>query len=978
MNARLRWVIAAVVRLLLLPAACAGVQAAAEPVASVEVIPRIGLFNQIQYVRDRGEARPLVLDKSAWTPMDRAAFLEAVHESTREVIGKTLGNNWELLTTFDPARNYQRRKVRIVLSQQPEAAAISRCEAEFPGPHGARVVQGIADAKGCTVTGEVLSNAALQVRVWYGLGGGGLQPRPIGVDVPEDYLVVIAGDSYASGEGNPDRPCMNDTGFVWKLFGCANGPSLWMDEQCHRSFWSAGMRSALRLIHDDPAPRRRGAYTVVNVACSGAQIVSGLTSNYVGVRPLEKVVERHRRAVGAIKVATTGVLVPPQLQVVESLVGPRSGSGKDAIDLMILSAGGNDVEFGSVTLASIAAMHATEWFEQVEANLDDRLGEYGAALRAFSARLRAIPAELVLWVPYPDVTGVGQRHELTLHCAAGPLARVIGFEEGRFGIDSRERALAYRVLVTKLNGLNEQFASTQRIRMLSRSAIDGRFDNRGWCAELAGDGPYRPGQRLIRKVDESIAYQESVHGTMHPTYEAHEIVAGLIDRALRQAREEALDLRIVGEFADPATGRLWIKSPVRIALTGVPEAEAGKHEICSDDGQGFDLACRQGALDLTLDDGASTARPMLAVHATSKRRFRRTLPARSVDATPPVHDLCGHSRPKGLTEQCGSFWVLPGDTLSFTARDRGSGLATVTVRIKGVVGETVVPGKPVPGGVVIPAESLPSGTVELVVEATDRVGNASGVIHTVQVDRSPPVVFRIKAWGAEFGRERFDRLLPMSAGVLDLELAAADADSGVVSLGYSTGGDSLTVGDGSELAARTKACGTAGLRNETYVRRVRLHAVAGQLTALAWAQDCARQKSDAWPIRAVAARETRAPALPASDWARPGAINRDLARTVMQMTSLFGTLPSAADDAAFRLFAAWLNIADGRMPPAAAVAATVDLARCEVVSPGKGDAATVYALLIATEVCAATQLALRPQERELFLRRVADVLPGAH
>lgn len=41
MKAGFTWLIAAVVRLLLLPAAFAGVQAAAEPVASVEVVPRV-------------------------------------------------------------------------------------------------------------------------------------------------------------------------------------------------------------------------------------------------------------------------------------------------------------------------------------------------------------------------------------------------------------------------------------------------------------------------------------------------------------------------------------------------------------------------------------------------------------------------------------------------------------------------------------------------------------------------------------------------------------------------------------------------------------------------------------------------------------------------------------------------------------------------------------------------------------------------
>jgi len=104
-----------------------------------------------------------------------------------------------------------------------------------------------------------------------------------------DRLIASIGDSFASGEGNPDRPMdltrlarryddgewQTDWSERWvgrePVIGRA-GAAAWWDSRCHRSFYSQHMVAALRYA----AARPHEATTFVTFACSGAQTFSGL------------------------------------------------------------------------------------------------------------------------------------------------------------------------------------------------------------------------------------------------------------------------------------------------------------------------------------------------------------------------------------------------------------------------------------------------------------------------------------------------------------------------------------------------------------------------------------------------------------------------------------------------------------------------------------------------------------------------------
>lgn len=110
-----------------------------------------------------------------------------------------------------------------------------------------------------------------------------------------DRLIASIGDSFASGEGNPDRPMdltrlarrfeesSEDATRVWRrdwtdrwvgreaVIGPA-GEAGWWDQRCHRSFYSQHMVAALRYAVAHP----HEATTFVSFACSGAETFRGL------------------------------------------------------------------------------------------------------------------------------------------------------------------------------------------------------------------------------------------------------------------------------------------------------------------------------------------------------------------------------------------------------------------------------------------------------------------------------------------------------------------------------------------------------------------------------------------------------------------------------------------------------------------------------------------------------------------------------
>jgi len=156
--------------------------------------------------------------------------------------------------------------------------------------------------------------------------------------IVKDKLVVGLGDSYASGEGNPDIPAQfmnkqSDVDFAyfwkWRRFprkdqpGPASNavPVAWLDQRCHRSMYSYQFKTALQLALSSKPDE---AVTFISYSCSGS-----VTDN---------IINKNQSAKENMRTGVSNILLP-QLQVLRDALKGRE------IDYLLLSTGGNDLFF---------------------------------------------------------------------------------------------------------------------------------------------------------------------------------------------------------------------------------------------------------------------------------------------------------------------------------------------------------------------------------------------------------------------------------------------------------------------------------------------------------------------------------------------------------------------------------------------------------------------------------------------------------
>jgi len=107
---------------------------------------------------------------------------------------------------------------------------------------------------------------------------------------PRDRLVIGFGDSFTSGEGNPERPALF-SGAPWTggnlpardadplSLAAKDTRAQWTDRWCHRSVYSWQIRTALAAALSGP----QQSFTILPYGCSGATIMEGVLYGYNGV-----------------------------------------------------------------------------------------------------------------------------------------------------------------------------------------------------------------------------------------------------------------------------------------------------------------------------------------------------------------------------------------------------------------------------------------------------------------------------------------------------------------------------------------------------------------------------------------------------------------------------------------------------------------------------------------------------------------------
>lgn len=129
------------------------------------------------------------------------------------------------------------------------------------------------------------------------------------------FTIASIGDSFASGDGNPDEPQRFDELGV----SIKTGP-VWADRQCHRSHIAAPEKAAIAIAGFLDQPLE-----FIGLACTGARLDQGVLEPY-----------------DPENTDDSDNPLPSQIDALRSRIGNRP------IDILLISAGGNDVGFADI------------------------------------------------------------------------------------------------------------------------------------------------------------------------------------------------------------------------------------------------------------------------------------------------------------------------------------------------------------------------------------------------------------------------------------------------------------------------------------------------------------------------------------------------------------------------------------------------------------------------------------------------------
>jgi len=341
------------------------------------------------------------------------------------------------------------------------------------------------------------------------ISGEGVEESSSESILVDDILIVALGDSYASGEGNPEIPGAPAT---WADDGAPNASTVQSlsHDGAHRSGLAGPAQAALGIERADP----HTSVTFVFLAASGVTIRDGVLGPFEGV------------TVG------TGdkIDLRPQLQEAAEILGCGTGGGCDRqVDIVTLSVGGNDAGF-SFTMGSLIALDGALLFDIVYGNLlegimvaaESRLETLPGLFDELDRGLEILNPERVFITAYPSpARTVGSKGFPLCDEIAGDL--VFALE-----IDDVEIEHAETRVLFPLNESIEEAAATHGWTYVSAHVEE--FQGHGYC----GSAPYEatdypgnpfpdlpqvvddPATRWFRQADESNAIQRAPGGQFRP------------------------------------------------------------------------------------------------------------------------------------------------------------------------------------------------------------------------------------------------------------------------------------------------------------------------------------------------------------------------------------------------------------------------------------------------------------------------------
>jgi hypothetical protein len=480
--------------------------------------------------------------RATWASLPEAERTHPVLAAER-VLAQRHGDGWSATmfakTCWDPVRNayacsersdYLNPKSHVILANMvglEDAQTVDCTWLTSPQGKGPR---------GKAVTLPCDTPVQLQVPypggVWIAVEIGGRQVAEVAARVT-DLFIVGMGDSFATGEGNPDVPVRFSperaadydaklTGYParigdWREIGdkaFIEENARWLDQACHRSLYSHQLRVALQLAVEND----HRAVTFVGVGCSGAETVFGLFLRYKGHEWVPNPPDLSQ--LSAVAEAQCGGQEAPAYDLPEAyhmneklpeLKGGLVLRKCDAqrarkIDLLLLSIGGNDIGFARLVANAVLADTSTlrslgGWFGQVHgateaAGLLDLLDDhFKSANRAFHSILHVPWAESdrVILTGYPPMAMQEDGHSL---CPDGQA----GMNVLPDFVLSQAKAREGDTMAERLNAIMRDSARLYHWTFVE--AHRAAFQGKGICASFS-DAPWNMADelRLPRKVN---------------------------------------------------------------------------------------------------------------------------------------------------------------------------------------------------------------------------------------------------------------------------------------------------------------------------------------------------------------------------------------------------------------------------------------------------------------------------------------------
>jgi hypothetical protein len=392
-------------------------------------------------------------------------------------------------------------------------------------------------------------NVPYPTGAWISVEIGGSQVAETAATVT-DLFIVGMGDSFASGEGNPDVPVRFSperttdygsgsgskeaalTGYParigdWKEIGdrkFIEENARWQDQACHRSLYSHQLRAALQLAIEDP----HRAVTFAGFACSGAETTYGLFLEYKGNEWVPNPPDLPQiSAVAEAQCGDTGARsygLPESYHLndrIPELKGNLALGKCDAIrarkiDLLLVSVGGNDVGFARLVANAVlddksVLRRLGGWFGQVHG-----LFEAGPQLDALDDRMNSLNRALhdFLHVPWPEsdriiLTGYPPMALLDDGKTVCPDGRAGMTVLPEFFLGESKAQLA-SVVAERLNDVMRESANQH-----SWSFVEGHratFRGRGLCAGYS-DAPWT--------MTDELRVPRKINGTWEPFNPSH-------------------------------------------------------------------------------------------------------------------------------------------------------------------------------------------------------------------------------------------------------------------------------------------------------------------------------------------------------------------------------------------------------------------------------------------------------------------------